>query len=529
MMIQFRSKWQRYFAGLGLLLSLALILAACAPEAQMPTEDITGQVATIVAATQAALPAVQPTAEPLQPTATSAPQKVTLQLAPDLQTILQLPESKLTIYAVAENGTVSQQQEIAGGAGQTTFELELEPGDYRLAAVYAPMEGFDLLGLWAADGNPQIVQVGGGQPSAPLLLNRPTAPCLAGPQQVAELLGLGAGFAQINSCATGKIVFSFDSSVQNPPSAAVYASSEGMFTNTFSQDIASAASGTVFTLPVAPGEYYVSARSTTANDPSFFGVWGASGLALVRVEHNGSTNVYLAKPGDPCLAMYQLGPTPDGRFPETQAYRDQLQCGEADSSSDGELMGAAQMGRSPDGVESFTEGWSWHQFEDDEYEFEVKDGSMVMQGKQTELLDKWVTTPLKLKNFFLEGIFKVDEACSDRDRYGLLVRAPVPAYGYVFSFTCGGKFRLYYMDGSKYIAIQEWKASDAIVRGANATNRLGVWMKGDQIKLYANGKLLGEYTDQAFDEGIIGVHIGPVDTLGFEVKVDEIQWWDLDK
>ena len=192
-------------------------------------------------------------------------------------------------------------------------------------------------------------------------------------------------------------------------------------------------------------------------------------------------------------------------------------------------MGAAQMGRPADGVESFGDSSAWYQYEDDQYEFEVKDGFMVMKGKKIDLLDQWTTAPIKLKNFYLEGVFKVDDQCSDWDRYGLLVRAPKPAYGYVFTFTCGGRFRLYYMDGDKYVAVQEWKSNDAIVRGPNATNRMGVWMDGNKIKLYANGKLLGEYTDQAFTEGIIGVHLGAVDTLGLEVKVDEIQWWDLDK
>ena len=520
----------RKLTWLGMLGSLALILAACGAVTEAPPQDINGQVATIVALTQAAQPpAVSATPEPVQPTATSAPLPVTLQLAPDLQTILALPESKLTIYTVEDDGTAAARMEILGGTAQTQFELPLGPGSYRIVAVYAPMEGFDLLGLWAADGSSQQIVAGGGFPESPLVLTRPSVPCAAGSQRIAEQLGLGAGFAQINACSTGRIVFSFDPSITNPPAAAVYAISEGMFSGTYSQDIAMADTGTQFTLDVPPGEYTFTARSVTADDPSFFGVWGASGLALVRVEHYGTSTVYLTRPGDPCLAMYQLGPTPDGRFPETAAYKNLFRCGEATPSTASDEMGEKQLGRKADGVESFSEASYWYQYEDDKYEFEVKDGYMKMEGKQIDLFDAWVTAPVKLKNFYLEGTFKVDDTCGDWDRYGLLVRAPKPAYGYVFSFTCGGRFRLYYMDGDKYVAIQEWKASDAIVTGSNATNRMGVWMQGSQIRLYANGKLLGEYTDKAFDEGIIGVHLGSVDTPGLQVKVDEIQWWDLDK
>ena len=70
-------------------------------------------------------------------------------------------------------------------------------------------------------------------------------------------------------------------------------------------------------------------------------------------------------------------------------------------------------------------------------------------------------------------------------------------------------------------------SSDLIHKGANATNWMGVWAKGHTLKLYANGKLLGEYTDEAYDEGIIGVLIGPVQTTGLEVRVEEIQYWEL--
>ncbi len=119
--------------------------------------------------------------------------------------------------------------EVLGGTEQTQFELTLGPGSYRIAAVYTPMQGFDLLGAWAADGSAQVVQVASDMPSTTVVLTRPAQPCAAGSQQIAEQLGLGAGFAQINACTTGRIVFSFDPSIQNPPAAAVYAISEGMF------------------------------------------------------------------------------------------------------------------------------------------------------------------------------------------------------------------------------------------------------------------------------------------------------------
>jgi hypothetical protein len=52
-------------------------------------------------------------------------------------------------------------------------------------------------------------------------------------------------------------------------------------------------------------------------------------------------------------------------------------------------------------------------------------------------------------------------------------------------------------------------------------------MKGTDIRLYANGHKLGEFTDSTFDHGQFGLVIGSVNTQNFSVSVDQVSYWDF--
>jgi hypothetical protein len=109
----------------------------------------------------------------------------------------------------------------------------------------------------------------------------------------------------------------------------------------------------------------------------------------------------------------------------------------------------------------------------------------------------------------------------------VIFRAPDPNQGYVFGFSCDSRYKLYKWDGKSYQAIQEWKNSSHIKSGAGQTNRLGVSAVGNNLKLYANGQLLSEYTDDTFSEGRFGVFIGADKTDNFQVILDEAAYWKI--
>jgi hypothetical protein len=184
----------------------------------------------------------------------------------------------------------------------------------------------------------------------------------------------------------------------------------------------------------------------------------------------------------------------------------------------------------PDWRDTMDASTYWYLVDTDSTRFSMDEGRLQMTVLDPGSSDEWgLSLRPEVDNFYLQATFITGDTCADADRYGVLLRAPDPSQGYVFGFSCSGRYRLYSWDGETYRGIQEWRASSAIRAGANQTNVLGVWMDGETIRLYANGQLLAEFTDDQFDAGKFGLFIGSPETDNFTVYVDEVATWDLDE
>ena len=168
----------------------------------------------------------------------------------------------------------------------------------------------------------------------------------------------------------------------------------------------------------------------------------------------------------------------------------------------------------------------WYLLDTANTKFTEGDGKLVMTSIKPGSEEWDISTKPSLEDYYMQATFITGDACSGLDRYGLLVRAPEPDKGYVFEFTCDGHYRLYVWDGS-YHAIQEWTSATAIKTGANQTNVMGIWLKGTNIRLYANSYKLAEFTNSTFDHGQFGLVIGSANTNNFTVYVDQVSYWDL--
>lgn len=180
--------------------------------------------------------------------------------------------------------------------------------------------------------------------------------------------------------------------------------------------------------------------------------------------------------------------------------------------------------------DTFDSAANWYLLETENTLWNVKNGRLSMKASSAGNEDEWgISTKPALEDFLLEAVFITGDKCSGLDRYGVLVRSPDPNSGYVFGFSCDGRYRLYKWDGENYTAIQGWRQASSILTGPNQTNRLGFYTQGQSIKLYANGKLIAEFTDSTYDEGRFGLFIGSANTENLEIFVDEISYWILNE
>ena len=206
--------------------------------------------------------------------------------------------------------------------------------------------------------------------------------------------------------------------------------------------------------------------------------------------------------------------------------------GASNSGSGGPFPGLQNLG-APSWTETFAGNRSpWYLGADSDTEYDIQDGRLVINTLE-QTGDVWrVAQPGYLDDFFLQAKFKTGPACSGKDGYGLVVRAPEKANGvinsgYVFTFSCDGKYRLYRMDNGNFTGIQHWADSPAVKPGPNQSNDLGIYAKGDTLQLYANGILVYEFTDAAYDGGLFGLVIRSEISANFQVFVDEVSAWNI--
>ncbi|NPV55383.1 MAG: DUF1080 domain-containing protein [Anaerolineae bacterium] len=183
-----------------------------------------------------------------------------------------------------------------------------------------------------------------------------------------------------------------------------------------------------------------------------------------------------------------------------------------------------------DPLDNATE-WGWPVGSDSFTSLSFKDGSMLMTGV-TDLAGWRLPVQDGTTNFYLE-VTASPQTCASTDNYGIMFR--IPDYknaikGYQLMVSCDGRFTLRRWDGSvepdgKANILVAWRAADAINKGADAVNRVGVMAVGNRIRVYINGVFLQEVLDDTFDTGNFALMVNPDVTEKFTVRYDEISIW----
>jgi len=186
----------------------------------------------------------------------------------------------------------------------------------------------------------------------------------------------------------------------------------------------------------------------------------------------------------------------------------------------------------PDWVDTFKNAKNWYVGKDENVEFAVEKDALVMTAF-TNTGDYWRVAQLgELRDFYVEASFITGAGCRGKDSYGLLVRGQetknnIVNGGYVFGFSCDGKYRFYRMENGTYYGVQNWTTAPNFKAGPNASNLIGIRAEGDMLQVTINGGLIAEFTDSNFDRGLLGLMIRSSETINFQVKVDEVKVWKL--
>ena len=185
--------------------------------------------------------------------------------------------------------------------------------------------------------------------------------------------------------------------------------------------------------------------------------------------------------------------------------------------------------------DTFDENKGWAVDTDAFSSASIANGVMTLTARST--LDAWRLAPTSsLGNNYVEAIFTTG-ICETSDHYGLMFRVPVleaANQGYQFGITCDGKYLLRKYDGKVgenglMISLIPWTPSAEIRAGSNQTNRIGIMTINDRLIMFINGILVGEFKDNTFPQGYIGIFLGSRTTKNFTIKVDNLAYWSNPK
>jgi len=159
----------------------------------------------------------------------------------------------------------------------------------------------------------------------------------------------------------------------------------------------------------------------------------------------------------------------------------------------------------------------------------IEPGRLGLMVTKTGTITHWIrSTYPPLEDAYVQAVFKTGKECHQKDRYGLLVRAPSEYEGIFFLVSCDGMFKIFRWNGGLKV-LQEWTRSPAIHTGPRQINRVGVWMEGATLSLYVNNAKVAEVHDDLFTKGMFGLLVGAERTHNFVVYVDEVAYWELPK
>lgn len=184
---------------------------------------------------------------------------------------------------------------------------------------------------------------------------------------------------------------------------------------------------------------------------------------------------------------------------------------------------------SPTWTDNLNNSNNWVLLNTPETKFTVAGGFLTMTSYNPGSIDWWgLSTKGSFGDIYLEMTARTGPTCSGLDRYGFIFRAADPTQGYVVSFACNGRYRLYKWDGSAFTGLKNWTTSSAIQSGPDKVNQLGIWMEGDQLKVFANRKLLTVITDSGYSNGRFGLMVASGETSNFTVAVDQVSYWEIE-
>lgn len=140
----------------------------------------------------------------------------------------------------------------------------------------------------------------------------------------------------------------------------------------------------------------------------------------------------------------------------------------------------------------------------------------------------WSTTNYLGGNVYAEVSTTIGE-CKGKDAAGMGIRITPDTYdgGYSLEVSCDGQYRLRRFSPGNITTLIDWTEAAQIVKGPEATNRIGLLGQGASLHVVINDVALDSVQDTTFYAGNFALFANALETAGVKVVFDDFALWYL--
>jgi len=170
-------------------------------------------------------------------------------------------------------------------------------------------------------------------------------------------------------------------------------------------------------------------------------------------------------------------------------------------------------------------GWRTGDFEDGRIAHGNHELSLVVTAPRGSLLSLG-NEAIPANSFF--EITIEPAICRNGDAFGVLLRARSEREGYRLLATCTGDLRMERLRPSETIPLQDWTPSGELPPGGMLPVRVGVWMAGNELRVFLNDVYQFSVRDPLYPSGQIGLYARASGNTSLTVAFSNLKVRSLD-
>ncbi len=176
--------------------------------------------------------------------------------------------------------------------------------------------------------------------------------------------------------------------------------------------------------------------------------------------------------------------------------------------------------------DDFSQVGDWDLGEDPSGATSITNGQLTLAVRQAGAFRLAKSPARPSADFFLQVTLH-PELCSPGDVFGVAFRIGTNDQHYRFGLTCEGGAQVFRFSNGILVSLGSLAASNAVIPGPDVSNRMGVAMEGERLRLFVNDIQVVSTHDASLAQGGFGLFARAAGGQQLTVSFDDLEIWHL--